>query len=145
MKRFLLRGFRRPRAALESALGRLERAVLEALWARAGGTTVRGLRDALGGRLAYTTLMTTLDRLYKKGLLERWRVGRAFQYRPCVGPEQLRQEMAADVFDSLLGQGAAAARPVMSTFLEAVEVRDAALLDELEALIREKRRRRGPT
>jgi len=141
MGRFLFRGFRRPRAAVESALGRLERGVLERLWSLGREASVRELQDGFDGAPAYTTLMTTLDRLYKKGLLERRRSGRAFLYRPHVTPEQLRQELAADVIDSLLGQGAEAAWPVMATFIDAVEVRDAALLDELERLIRERRRR----
>jgi predicted transcriptional regulator len=141
MGRFLFRGFRRPRAAVESALGQLERGVLERLWSIGREASVRELQQGFAGAPAYTTLMTTLDRLFKKGLLERRRDGRAFLYRPRVTSEQLRQDMAADVFDSLLGQGSEAARPVLSTFIDAVEVRDAALLDELETLIRERRRR----
>jgi predicted transcriptional regulator len=145
MGRFLFRGFRRPRAALESALGQLERSVLERLWALGQEASVRDLQKAFAGEPAYTTLMTTLDRLFKKGLLDRRRDGRAFLYRPRVTPDQLRQDLAADVIDSLLGHGPEAARPVLSTFIDAVEVRDAALLDELESLIRERRRRgRGP-
>jgi predicted transcriptional regulator len=143
MRRFLFRGFRRPRAALESALGQLERGILERLWSLRREASVRELQDEFSGTLAYTTLMTTLDRLFKKGLLDRRREGRAFLYRPRVTPEQLRQELAADVIDSLLGQGSEAARPVMSTFIDAVEVRDAALLDELERLIRARKRGRG--
>jgi predicted transcriptional regulator len=143
MRRFLFRGFRRPRAAVESALGQLERGILERLWSLGREASVRELQDAFSGTLAYTTLMTTLDRLFKKGLLDRRREGRAFLYRPRVTPEQLRQELAADVIDSLLGQGSEAARPLMSTFIDAVEVRDAALLDELERLIRARKRGRG--
>ena len=141
MGRFLFRGFRRPRAAVEAALGQLERSVLERLWSFGRETSVRELQSGFEGQPAYTTLMTTLDRLFKKGLLERRREGRAFLYRPRVTRDQLRQDLAADVIDSLLGQGPEAARPVLSTFIEAVEVRDAALLDELESLIRERRRR----
>jgi predicted transcriptional regulator len=141
MGRFLFRGFRRPRAAVESALGELERSVLERLWAMGREASVRELQQGFAGQPAYTTLMTTLDRLFKKGLLERRRLGRAFLYRPRVTPDQLRQDLAADVIDSLLGQGPEAARPVLSTFIDAVEGRDAALLDELASLIRERRRR----
>jgi predicted transcriptional regulator len=142
MGRFLFRGFRRPRAAVEAALGDLERGVLERLWSLDRDASVRELQAAFGGTPAYTTLMTTLDRLYKKGLLERRQQGRAFLYRPRVTRDQLHQELAADLIDSLLGQGSDAARPVMSTFVQAVEGRDAALLDELEALVRARRRSR---
>lgn len=127
---------------MESALGRLERRVLESLWACGGGVTVRELQERLDGSLAYTTLMTTMDRLFKKGLLGRRRKGRAFLYQPLVSPDELRRDVAADLIGSLLGPGPEAARPVMSTFIDAVEERDAALLDELEALVRERRRDR---
>jgi predicted transcriptional regulator len=141
---FLMRGFRRPSAVMESALGSLERELLEKMWALGREVTVRELQEALGGSLAYTTLMTTMDRLFKKRLLGRRRDGRAFVYAPRITPDQLRQDVAADLIGSLLGDGAAAARPVMSTFIDAVGERDAKLLDELEALIRQKRRQRRP-
>ena len=127
---------------MESALGSLERELLERMWALGREVTVRELQESLGGSLAYTTLMTTMDRLFKKRLLGRRRDGRAFVYAPRITPDQLRQDVAADLIGSLLGQGAAAARPVMSTFIDAVGERDARLLDELEVLIRQKRRER---
>ena len=143
MTHFLLRGFRRPSAVMESALGSLERQVMERLWTLGREASVRDLRAALDGSLAYTTLMTTLDRLFKKGLLGRRRQGRAFLYAPRLTAEQLRTGVAADLIGTLLGQGAEAARPVMSTFVDAVEERDEVLLDELEALVRRRRRQRA--
>jgi len=143
MANFLMRGFQRPRAVMDSALGSLEREALERLWALGHEAGVRELLEAFGDSLAYTTLMTTVDRLFKKGLLERRREGRAFLYRPSFTPDQLRRGVAADVIDSLLGSGRESARPMLSTFVQAVDERDRALLDELEALIRERRRGRG--
>jgi predicted transcriptional regulator len=143
MTLFLLRGFRRPSAVMESALGSLERQVMERLWALGREASVRDLRAAFDGSLAYTTLMTTVDRLFKKGLLGRRRQGRAFLYAPRLTADQLRTGVAADLIGTLLGQGAEAARPVMSTFVDAVEERDEALLDELEALVRHRRRQRA--
>jgi predicted transcriptional regulator len=142
MTRFLLRGFRRPRAVMESALGSLERQVLEQLWACGREVGVRELQERLGSALAYTTLMTTMDRLFKKRLLGRRRQGRAFLYHPLVTPDQLRADVAADLIGSFLGDGAGSARPLMSTFIDVVEERDAALLDELESLVRARRRER---
>ena len=46
--------------------------------------TVRDVKARLGARSAYTTVMTTLDRLYKKGLLARDKDGLAFVYRPAL-------------------------------------------------------------
>lgn len=63
------------------ATGTLERMVLEQLWLRPEGATPREVKDALGEDLAYTTVMTILARLWKKGLAERELSGRAFRYR----------------------------------------------------------------
>ena len=56
MGRFLFRGFRRPRAAVETALGRLERGVLERLWSFGREATVRELLQGFEGEPAYTAL-----------------------------------------------------------------------------------------
>ncbi len=71
--RFLLRGFRRPSDVASTALGHLERQTLEEIWRR-GETSVRDIFLSFEKRIAYTTLMTTLDRLFKKGLLSRPRM-----------------------------------------------------------------------
>ena len=62
-------------------LGPLEQQLLSALWMR-GSSTVREILAAGDIKLAYTTVMTTLDRLYKKQLLNRAADGRAFRYSP---------------------------------------------------------------
>jgi predicted transcriptional regulator len=124
-------------------LGRLEQQVMDDLWERGRAASVRDVRAALGTALAYTTLMTTLDRLFKKGLLERTKDGRAFLYAPRVSREQLQRGLLTRVLDGLLGRGTEAARPVLSTLVEAVSQADRQLLDELERMVAEERRRRG--
>jgi predicted transcriptional regulator len=126
-----------PRDDLGSAFGKLERRVLEALWRRDDDTSVRDLQPDFPDT-AYTTLMTTLDRLHRKGVLERIKAGRAFLYRPKFGAEQLRVRLAERTLRQLLTGHASAWRPVLSTFVEAVSRHDRELLDELEQLIREK-------
>jgi len=69
--------------ASSSELGPLEERLLESLWTR-GNATVRELIEAECHDLAYTTVMTTLDRLFKKKLLSREAEGRAFRYVPLV-------------------------------------------------------------
>ena len=54
-------------------LGPLEQRVLDLLWKQPQAVAVREVQSALGDELAYTTVMTTLDRLYKKGFLARQR------------------------------------------------------------------------
>jgi predicted transcriptional regulator len=135
---FLLRGFRPPAEAL-GALGPLETRVMDAIWARPDEACVRDVFEVLGSDLAYTTVMTTLDRLYKKGLLSRRREGRGFLYRARVSRQELSSGVVSGVVDALLGDPAEA-RPVLSSIVDAVGDRDRAMLDELERLVREKRR-----
>ena len=137
---FTLRGFKRPREAVKSALGKLERGVMEEIWKR-GETNVREIHSAFGGRAAYTTLMTTLDRLHKKGLLERRKEGRAFLYAPRFSREEFTHSVARDVIDGLLGNTDGETKPVLACIVDAVGERDSRMLDELEKLLKEKRRK----
>jgi predicted transcriptional regulator len=136
---FTLRGFRSPHEIAKFALGKLERKVMDEAWRR-GVVSVREVYTAFDERMAYTTLMTTLDRLYKKGLLERRKEGRAFLYSPRVSREQLERGVAEDVIDGLLGRGAESVEPVLACIVDTVSDRDRALLDELDRLVQEKRR-----
>ena len=120
-------------------LGELEREVMEIAWQR-GEVSVRDVCLALDERMAYTTLMTTLDRLHKKGLLARRKDGRAFLYSPRLSPEQFTRGVAQDLIDGLLARGEGGAEPILACIVDAVSERDRALLDELDRLVKEKRR-----
>ena len=124
--------------ALETAFGPLEIRVLQALWARQAPSCVRDLQPRFPG-VAYTTLMTTLDRLFRKGALSRVKNGRAFYYEPRASQQELISELAGSTFATLLPGDAAAVRPILSMFVETVGDRDHALLDELEALVKARR------
>jgi len=137
--RFLLRGFRRPSEVASLALGKLERQVLDQAWARRE-TSVRDLYLAFGETIAYTTLMTTLDRLFKKHLLNRRKDGRAFLYSPAMSREEFEHGIREDVIDGLLGNGAEGVRPVLACIVETVSEHDRELLDELERLVKQKKR-----
>lgn len=137
---FTLRGFKRPREAVKSALGELEREVMEEIW-RHGETSVRDVQTAFDNRAAYTTLMTTLDRLHKKGLLERRKDGRAFLYAPRISREDFTRSVTKDVIDGLLGQTDGETKPVLACIVEAVGEHDSKMLDELEKLLKEQRRK----
>ena len=126
------------RDPLGTALGRLERQVMEAVWAGGRGS-VRDVQARLPRTSAYTTVMTTLDRLYKKGLLERERECRAFVYRAAFSREQVEAALASGLLRGLLDGSAGRARPVLSQLVDVIGERDAALLDELQELVREKR------
>ena len=137
--RFLLRGFRRPNEVASLALGKLERAVLDETWQRRE-VCVRDIYLAFEERIAYTTLMTTLDRLYKKRLLDRRKDGRAFFYAPALSREEFEHGIRQDVIDGLLGHGAEGVRPVLACIVETVSEHDRELLNELERLVKEKKR-----
>ncbi|MGH9519072.1 MAG: BlaI/MecI/CopY family transcriptional regulator [Terriglobales bacterium] len=118
-------------------LGPLEHDVMEVLWRR-GRCNVREVVDALTKSLAYTTVMTTLDRLFKKGLLEREKSERAFVYLPALSRLQWQQRRAGEFLANFFG----GARPdaLISTLVDAVEAYDAELLAELTHKIQAKRR-----
>jgi len=119
-------------------LGPLEQQLLQALWSR-GSATVRELLEDGKVTQAYTTIMTTLDRLYKKQLLDRVAEGRAFRYSPRQTADELRRVAAAEGIRQLLGSGEASSLP-LSYLVEALSTHDAQLLDELQVLVERKRR-----
>ena len=127
------------RSILTESFGPLEVQVLEAVWAGRGAVTVRGLQDAFP-QLAYTTLMTTLDRLHRKGVLERTKIGRAYAYEAPLSRHEMELRLAAESIDGILGGGGRKSlAPLLSCFVDAVTERDRHLLDDLEALLRAKR------
>ena len=136
--KFTLRGFKSPRDVTSSALGKLELQVLNEVWLRSE-VSVRDVYLSFGETVAYTTLMTTLDRLYKKRLLTRRKDGRAFVYLAAVSAQELDQGIREDVIDGLLGRDAETVRPVLACIVDAVSERDLKSLDELDRLIQKKR------
>jgi predicted transcriptional regulator len=123
-----------------SGLGPLEARLLELLWARSRTATVRELQRACPG-LAYTTILTTLDRLYRKRLLLRHRDGRAFAYEPRCSRDELLSELVSGHVADLLGASRESS-VILSTLVRAVRDTDVALLDELDELVQAERRRR---
>ena len=84
------------------SMGGLEARVLEVLWDRGGWLTPGEVQEALapGHPVAYTTAKTILDRLCRKGLLERHRDGRAYVYQPV---ESREERVAGRMKDLLAG------------------------------------------
>lgn len=119
-------------------LGPLEQQLLQKLWSQ-GSATVRELLADGQIRQAYTTVMTTVDRLYKKGLLDRVAEGRAFRYTPRQTPEEFQRVNALENILQLLGPGEASSLP-LSYLVEALSAHDAHLLDKLQELVERKRR-----
>jgi predicted transcriptional regulator len=82
--------------------------------------------------------MTTMERLYRKGVLERRKDGRAFLYKTAESREALESRLLARAIEPLLA--GRSAQPILSCFVEEVSRHDERLLDELERLVRAKRR-----
>ena len=121
----------------ETLLGPLEWRVLEALWARETSASVRDLTPQFP-EIAYTTLMTTLDRLHRKGMLSREKLGRAFVYRSRTSRAEFESARAGQAVRAALKSGGSLA-PLASYLVDAVGDRDRELLDELESLVASRR------
>lgn len=122
-----------------AVLGPLETKMLEWLWAQERSLTVRHIQVAFPD-LAYTTVMTTLDRLYRKGLLLRHKYGRAFAYQPRCARDELLSELISGHVSDLL-QASDESTVILSTLVRAVGRTDATLLDELDSLVQAERSR----
>jgi len=120
-------------------LGPLEVQVMEVLWT-AGERSVRDVIEQLDRKLAYTTVMTTLDRLFKKGLLDRQKSERAFLYTPRVSHDEWERRRAGDLVAGLLAGSQPSRELLLSSLVDAVGQHDASLLEQLEEKIRRKRK-----
>jgi predicted transcriptional regulator len=116
----------------------LEYAVLRQLW-ELGAGTVRDVHGKLHTpeALVYTTIAKVIDRLTRKGLLERERHGRAFIYRARIARELVERARAQDALSRLLGPAPHAA---VAALVDAVDAVDPDLLDKLERAVAAHRR-----
>lgn len=124
-------------SALEP-LGKLETALMKHIW-RCGESNVRELQREFLSPLAYTTIMTTMDRLYKKGLLSRRLVGKAFLYAARMNEKHYQELIAQRLIDLALHSGIQG-NVVLSHFVDAVGEKDREMLTRLDALIKAKLR-----
>jgi len=86
--------------------------------------------------IALSTVQTTIERLCKKGLVDRTKVSHAFRYRPVVERETVLQRFVGAMVDQL-GQGWT--RPSLSNFLDMAEHMDDSALEQLEQLIQRRK------
>ncbi|MFN3200010.1 MAG: BlaI/MecI/CopY family transcriptional regulator [Bradymonadia bacterium] len=125
---------------LRTSLYDLEAEIMEAVWEKGWDEfAVTDVHEILEGQreIAYTTVMTTVSRLYDKELLTRRKEGRRYLYQSTMGRSEFIQAMTREVLGSLppVGQEAAVA-----FLVERVAEADDAELDRLEVLIRKRRR-----
>lgn len=125
---------------LRTSLFDLEAEIMEVVWSEKWADfSVSDVHAILEGRrnVAYTTVMTTVSRLFEKGLLHREKDGRRYLYRPVMLRGEFVETMTREVLNSLPPVGKEAA---MALLVERVADADDAELSRLEALIRERRK-----
>jgi predicted transcriptional regulator len=99
-------------------LGELETKIMDVMWSAPGPMTVRNVLDSpIGARpLAYTTVMTVMDRLFRKGWLTRNREGRAYHYQPAVSRSVFAAKLMSEILAATEDKGLALLR-----FIEEME------------------------
>jgi predicted transcriptional regulator len=122
---------------LEIRLHDLEATIMDVVWGRRLSSFAVG--DVLAilemqRDIAYTTVMTTVTRLYEKGILERERDGKRYLYSPKLTREEFLQSTARVVLDEAVG-----GHQAMAMLAEKVSEASAGELDDLEALIQKRR------
>lgn len=119
-------------------LGPLEARVMDALW-REDSLTAREVCNAMTGarERAYTTIMTTMDRLHRKGLLAREKEGLAWRYTPVLSRSDFERGLAEALAAGILQTHGETA---LAAFVDATARVDEGLLDRLAQLISQRRR-----
>jgi predicted transcriptional regulator len=118
-------------------LGELEAAVMERLW-DAGECDVKAMHRAIGVRrhITVNTVQSTMERLYRKGLLGRTKVSHAYVYRPEIS----REAYGAQLVEDVLGQVMRGDRePLLAAFVDLAARAGKDELDRLERLIADRR------
>ena len=122
------------------ALGELEERLMAILWDEGAAMSVRDVCERVKRfKLAYTTVMTTMDRLHKKGLLARTKQGNAFLYLPAIDRTEYQRRVVESALAPMFEQDAA---PVLAAFVDVAANIDEANLARLEQLIAEHKRRK---
>ncbi len=120
-------------------LGDLEERLMEIMWEE-HPLSVRDVCSRVRRtKLAYTTVMTTLDRLHTKGLLARTKQGTAFLYLPAIDRAEYQRRVVETALAPMFAQDAA---PVLAAFIDVAAGVDEGNLARLELLIAEHRRRK---
>ncbi len=131
--KFSFSDMRLDRPGLKMVLGELEFMVMDYLWDKKNVSVRDVLRELSADReIAYTTIMTTMDRLWKKGLLDRNKEGKTFLYTPAQSREGILQSMVKKVIDSILPDITDSS---MSYFINSLEKTNPEVLVELEKLL----------
>src|ERR1700761_6046675 len=105
--------------------GELETVIMHRVWEHHDPVTVRDLVDELSRErdIAYTTVMTTMDNLHRKGWLDRVRAGKAYRYTATASREEYSARLMREALD-----GGGAPRAVLSHFVAQMDGAESDLL-----------------
>jgi predicted transcriptional regulator len=122
----------------ELHLGTLEEAVMRVMW-RVGRARVHDVKRELNRPLAYTTVMTTLDRLFRKRLVAREKPDRAFIYSPALSEQELRSRRTGAILRGLCTAPTPLREALISYLVQPESEYEPGVLDKLELKIQEAR------
>ncbi len=121
---------------IRPVLGPLECEVLQQVCGF-GESTVRQVLERISRPLAYTTVMTTMTRLYRKGLLSCRLSGKTFFYSSRLSAAQLEMQLAHDLVKALVACDAVQSQELAAAIVEAVRLERPQLLQELKRALGE--------
>ena len=117
------------------SLGQREREVMTILCAQESAS-VQQVSEQLSSTLAYTTVMTTLDRLFRKGFLARKKRDRAYIYSAALTSWEIESRRATGLLRRFFADSGEPQEVLLSCLVDAVHRYDTKLLDQLEDRIR---------
>lgn len=134
----LTSSFKPHKAGLGRVLGDIERLVMDILWSRAEVTGREVLEEIQKERpLAFTTILTVMDRLLKKGLIKRKKMGGVFVYAPSISRDEFVKQVSEEVLQGILDISASSAA---SSFVDILYKTSPDEMDRLSRLIEERKK-----
>jgi predicted transcriptional regulator len=133
--------FRPSKAGLGKMFGSAELSVLEVLWEK-GALTGREIYEEvrLSKELAYTTVLTVVGRMVKKGSIKRKKSDSMYMYEPALKKPEFERQAASVVIKGIIAMSPSHA---VSAFVDVLSQYDARKLDEIMKIIEEKRKAEG--
>ncbi len=132
--------FRPEKQGLEKLLGELEAAIMELIWSKGvqANVTVREVHEELAEekQLAYTTVMTVMGNLAKKGFLKAEKSGLAYLYSPASTKEEFLERAVGKIIDELLSDFAV---PALTHFSKVVKESDLKKIQSLSEKLKKKK------
>ena len=134
----LTSSFKPHKAGLGRVLGDIERLVMDVLWDRVEVTGREVLEEIQKERpLAFTTILTVMDRLLKKGLIKRKKMGGVFVYAPSISRDEFVKQVSEEVLEGILDISVSSAA---SSFVDILYKTSPDEMDRLSRLIEERKK-----